>query len=111
MKDVTDMTKVDLSELSLDELQQLQKEVAEAAADFEKRRFQEARAELEAVAACHGFKLSDFSTGKKGGAKSASPAKYRNPEDASQTWTGKGRQPNWIKAGLATGKSLDDFAI
>ncbi len=25
-------------------------------------------------------------------------AKYRHPDDASKTWTGQGKEPNWLKA-------------
>ena len=30
-------------------------------------------------------------------------AKYANPADKSQTWTGKGRQPQWYKDAVAAG--------
>ena len=102
---------VDLSKLSMDELKALQKEAAKAVVDFEARRFQKVRYELENVAASRGYKLADFIGAKKRTAKTVGPAKYRNPDNASQTWTGKGRQPNWVKVGLAAGKSLKDFAI
>jgi DNA-binding protein H-NS len=39
------------------------------------------------------------------------PAKYRNPANATQTWAGRGQQPNWLAAEIAKGKSLADFAI
>lgn len=34
--------------------------------------------------------------------------KYRNPEDPKQQWSGRGRQPAWVKAWIASGKSLED---
>lgn len=34
--------------------------------------------------------------------------KYRNPEDTSQEWSGRGRRPAWVKAWVASGKSLQD---
>jgi len=37
--------------------------------------------------------------------------KFRNPEDASVTWSGRGRQPKWIIELLATGGAVDDFRI
>lgn len=37
--------------------------------------------------------------------------KYRNPEDKSQTWAGRGLQPKWLSEAIKGGKSLDDFAI
>ena len=38
-------------------------------------------------------------------------AKYANPEDASQTWSGRGRRPRWVTEQLDAGRSLDDFRI
>ena len=37
--------------------------------------------------------------------------KYCNPEHPEQTWSGRGRQPRWVRELLATGKSLDDLTI
>jgi len=37
-------------------------------------------------------------------------AKYRHPETGT-TWSGRGLKPKWLVEGLATGKSLSDFAI
>lgn len=37
--------------------------------------------------------------------------KYRHPENAELTWSGRGRKPSWIAEALDAGKSLDDFAI
>lgn len=36
------------------------------------------------------------------------PVKYRNPENPNEQWSGRGRQPAWIKTWVATGKSLED---
>lgn len=37
--------------------------------------------------------------------------RYRNPENPEQTWTGRGKQPEWLYQQIATGKNLDDFLI
>ncbi len=37
--------------------------------------------------------------------------KYRNPENRSETWAGRGKQPGWVTAQLRSGKKLDDFLI
>ena len=37
--------------------------------------------------------------------------KYRNPDDASETWSGRGKRPRWLVALLKTGKQIDDFRI
>jgi len=39
------------------------------------------------------------------------PPKYRNPEDRSETWAGRGKQPHWVTAQLRSGKKLDDLLI
>ena len=37
-------------------------------------------------------------------------AKYRNPA-TGDSWCGRGLQPKWLKAALASGKKLQDFAV
>jgi DNA-binding protein H-NS len=37
--------------------------------------------------------------------------KYCNPENPSETWSGRGKQPRWVRAQLASGKKLDDLFI
>jgi DNA-binding protein H-NS len=37
--------------------------------------------------------------------------KFRNPDDPSETWAGRGKQPRWLAEQLRSGKSLDDFRI
>lgn len=39
------------------------------------------------------------------------PPKYRNPANEKDTWTGRGRQPRWLAAEIAKGRSLDEFLI
>jgi len=36
---------------------------------------------------------------------------YRNPENRSETWAGRGKQPLWLRAQLRAGKKLTDFVI
>lgn len=99
---------MDLSTLSLAELNSLRKDVDSAIKGFEKRRKKEALAAAHRAAQEHGFSLDEI-LGTKGTTKGA--PKYANPSDATQTWTGRGRQPNWVKSALANGASLDDMAI
>ena len=37
--------------------------------------------------------------------------KYRNPNQSSETWAGRGKKPRWLTAALKSGKRLDDFRI
>jgi hypothetical protein len=45
------------------------------------------------------------------GKRTASGAKYRNPKDTSQTWTGRGRKPNWLVEALGQGAKLESFEV
>ena len=39
------------------------------------------------------------------------PPKYRNPDQPSETWAGRGKQPRWLLAKLHSGRRIDDFRI
>lgn len=105
---------VDLSDLSLEDLKSLRKKIDRLIDGWEERRRREALAAAEEAARSHGFNLSDLgvSGGKRrGGAKPASVARYANPANAAETWSGRGRRPEWLKAALDAGRSLEDLAI
>lgn len=106
-----------LEKMSLEELQAHQREIEAAIRGYEKKRRADALAELREVAQRHGFTLDDLVGGKpakaapaRGGAAKG-VARYANPADRSQTWTGRGRQPGWVKEALAQGKDLESLAI
>lgn len=63
------------------------------------------------MAETHGFSVSELFGGKLGAKKSVGPAKYSNPENRSDIWTGHGRKPNWLVARLKKGAKLSDFEI
>lgn len=46
--------------------------------------------------------------GKSGGGKVA--AKYRNAS-TGESWSGRGLQPRWLKAAIASGRKIVDFAV
>ena len=37
--------------------------------------------------------------------------RFRDPENPAHTWSGRGTNPAWFKAGIAAGKSKDYFAV
>jgi len=37
--------------------------------------------------------------------------KFRNPANPEHTWSGRGRQPHWVKTWIASGATLDDLLI
>ena len=62
----------------------------------------------------YGITVEDLGAGtatrKAATPKSKAPAKYRGPN--GELWSGgPGRKPDWVKAALAAGQSLDAFRI
>jgi DNA-binding protein H-NS len=37
--------------------------------------------------------------------------KYRNPDQPSETWAGRGKRPRWLLKQLKSGKRIDDLRI
>lgn len=85
----------------------LEKQIAAARRDER----QAAISQIKALMAEHGLTLADLGsrTKPKGGTGKVAP-KYRD-KASGQTWSGRGLQPRWLKAALATGKKLSDFAV
>lgn len=102
---------MDLNSLSMKELKELQSQVAKAIAEFEERRKRQALAELEEKAKAMGFSLAELTGAVKTRKRSPSVAKYANPADKSDTWSGRGRKPRWFSEALAKGKKPQDLAI
>ncbi len=105
------MTEFSLHDMSFAELKKLEKELARTISGYAERQKAEARSEVEAVARKFGFSLSELVGAAAPVKRSTAVAKYRHPENADLTWSGRGRKPGWITEGLARGKSLEDFAI
>lgn len=112
------MAKVNLTKMSRDDLLKLKTDIDAQLKANEKSAKKDALAAVKKAAEQHGFSLDEIvgaapkKRGPKPGAtKPKVAAKYANPADKSQTWTGRGRQPNWVKAAMAKGKSLADMAI
>ena len=105
------MTDFNLEAMSLKELRQLQRDLTKAISTFEDRHKAEARAKLESIAKEMGYSLTDLIGVEVKTTRAPAVAKYRHPENAALTWSGRGRKPQWFVAALTSGKSADDLAI
>lgn len=105
--------KAALDRMSYAELKAIAPMVAMRITEREKAEREAVKAELKEMAKAKGFDLADLfgDGGKPVKEKKTVPPKYRNPADATQTWTGRGRKPRWIVDALASGGTLDDFLI
>jgi len=102
---------MNLNELSLKDLKDLQSQIAKAIGSFEDRRKRVALAELEEVARAKGFSLAELTGAAVPRKTTASVAKYANPANHSDTWSGRGRKPRWFIAAMAAGRKPEDLAV
>lgn len=59
-------------------------------------------------------RLSRFAGGSsraRAGNRGIVAPKYRNPENHSETWAGRGLKPRWLTAALKSGKKIEEFLI
>ena len=99
-----------LDKMSYAELLKLQERIEAAIAAKRIEDAASTKEQLRAMAEKAGFSLNDL-FGKRGGRKGAGEIKYRNPKDTSQTWTGRGRKPNWLVEAVKKGAKLESFGI
>jgi DNA-binding protein H-NS len=68
-------------------------------------------ADIQARMKAFGITLDDLRGGaKKGKARAAVAARYRNPT-TGESWSGRGRTPKWLAEELAKGRSKEAFLI
>ncbi|MFO7581942.1 H-NS family nucleoid-associated regulatory protein [Guyparkeria sp.] len=107
------MSQIDVKNLSADELKKLVNDAEQALRDRSKERVMELRREAEALAAELNTSVAELfgldKPAKQAGKKL--PPKYINPANPSQTWSGRGKRPNWLVDELNKGKKLEDFRI
>ncbi len=105
-----------LDKMSLKELVELEARVAKAIAVMRDKERAELKRKMSELAETHGFSVNELFGGGRGGrgagkSKSLGVARYANPDNRSDTWTGRGRKPNWLLERLKKGAKLEDFAI
>lgn len=102
---------IDLAGMTRKDLEKLQGDVQKALQQVSKAELKEAKKAAEKAAAKFGFTLAEVSGGAAKSAKKAAAPKYANPKDPSQTWSGRGRQPQWFKDAISAGKTPEKMEI
>lgn len=123
---------IDLNTLSQKELDSLISQAKKRKTTLKKRKpLATVRARLTATAKAEGYTIAELFGGGTasrgtsagtGAPRSAAPArkgrklgkvapKYRNSDNASETWTGRGKQPRWMAELVKGGKTAEDFLI
>lgn len=101
---------INLNAMSRKELLKLKRDVEKAIRAAEQKDKRKALEAAERAAAEFGFSLSELSGAVKTRGSKATP-KYRNPDNPSQTWTGRGRKPAWFLQAMARGVDISELEI
>jgi DNA-binding protein H-NS len=106
------MAAINVDKLPLKELLDLEMRVKKAIVSARERERNEVRQEMMAIAAKRGLSISEvFGAGRSTKAGGKVAVKFRNPDNPTDTWTGRGTQPKWLVAALKKGAKLEDFAL
>ncbi|KJV27580.1 KorB protein [Aquitalea magnusonii] len=100
-----------LSGLSFTELQDLHSKVVTAIEQQQAAEKADAKRQIMELVKLHSLNLDDVLSKATATVRKPVEAKYKNPNNESQTWTGRGRKPAWVQALLDEGFSLEDLAI
>lgn len=96
-----------LDKMSYAELLKLEQRVEAAIAERRVAGAAATKEQLRAMAEKAGFSLNDL-FGKRG-RKGSGEIKYRNPTNSAETWTGRGRKPNWLVDAVKKGAKLESL--
>jgi DNA-binding protein H-NS len=100
----------DIDRMSLKELHDLEARIKRAKSTAQEKTRSDLKAKIEAMVAAAGFKMSDLFGGRGGKGRKVA-AKYANPDNPSETWTGRGRKPRWLAAKMKEGDKIEKFLI
>jgi DNA-binding protein H-NS len=104
-----EMAQKKLESMSYKELLALQDRLQSALADKRESQRQSVRDEIENMAKAAGFRVDELFSSRKGKAPRAAPGiKYRHSDNASLTWTGRGRRPKWL---VGAGGNIERFRV
>lgn len=102
----------DLSAMSRKELLELKDGIEDALRVAEQRERKEAIKAVEEAAAKYGFSFEEIAGLQRGsGKKQKAAAKYRNPHNSEETWSGRGRKPHWVHTALTSGMDISELEI
>lgn len=103
---------INFDNLSLKDLNDLEAKLAKAKANAAQAERAKLKEKIDNLLKGSSHSIYDlYGVGKRGRGRGKSAAKYANPDDPTQTWSGRGRKPNWLNAKMKRGAKITDFAI
>lgn len=106
--------KIDLDGMSVDEMWMLHERIAQVLSvrlTSEKRELEKRLAQLRRENEMHSVSAEASGVSRERRKYPRVYPKYRNPNDPSETWSGRGKQPRWLVAALKTGHKIEEFMI
>jgi DNA-binding protein H-NS len=100
-----------IEKMTLKQLSDLEGRIAKIKSQAQDDAKADLKAKIDRLVAGSDFTIAELYGFKAKRGKSKSAAKYVNPDDRSQTWTGRGRKPNWLVARLKKGAKQEEFEI
>jgi DNA-binding protein H-NS len=103
---------VDIKNLNHNQLNELIAKAQSRQNELRKEKVSKLREKINALIKAEGFTFDDVFGGRAPKARrtgAAVAAKYRNPANPEQTWSGRGKRPNWFNEALKAGKKEKDL--
>jgi DNA-binding protein H-NS len=101
----------DLEKMSFAELAEMEARIERLKIEKQDSERITLRKRLTELAKDHGFDIHELLDRRKRGKGTVTP-RYRDPNNAGNTWTGRGRMPRWMAAATKGGRaSKEDFLI
>lgn len=98
---------MNVSTMTMLELRNLQEKVQQEISQRERQDLSKAREQIMAIAQQAGIPLKQLILDGLHPRTGKVAVRYRNPDNAAEQWTGRGRQPLWVKNWVESGKSID----
>src|SRR5258707_5161874 len=104
-------SEMNLKSMSIDKLTKLRDQVGTALHSKVADERRTLEAELTKLSRLSTSQLRSKGLGLGLGVRGPVAPKYRNPENPSETWAGRGLTPRWLAAAIKAGKKLEHFSI
>lgn len=106
--------KFDLDAMSVDEMWRLHEKIGQLLSvrlTSEKRELEKRLAKLRRENETHSSSAESAAAPRERRKYPRVYPKYQNPNEPSETWSGRGKQPRWLAAALKTGHKIEEFMI
>ncbi|MET4676754.1 MULTISPECIES: H-NS histone family protein [unclassified Luteibacter] len=103
---------IDIKNLNLNQLSELIAKAQSRQNEMRKDRISDLRDKINGMIKAEGLTFDEVfgvRAPKSRRTGTSVAAKYRNPDDAEQTWSGRGKRPRWFNDALKAGKKESDL--